>query len=281
MFTHQALFLPVLLSSVAAFMPTGTDGFTVRPATTIMNERYASDLANKTRRKTSLMVLPESVELGGPEAAQSYFFLWFFGGSGGAGVALRQFPQQLEKFMSLGRMSADGPTEGGETVGISPLCLYPRDLSKNDLAKVLSNKLSVEKMVEKGPKPNYLSEKGYLCYESFVDANKGCNPLTIRAVFDSLSTGDIVSPDVAQMKLDSYSSDQSSDFSVFKSELLKTKLTGFSSIAFLLFLLGPIVGSTCLESLAKGWFPDWPGSSNLPWSLILEPGIWTIPEYWN
>ena len=178
-------------------------------------------------------------------------------------------------------MSEDGPTEGGETVGISPLCLYPRDLSKKDVAKVLSNKMTVEKMVERGPKPNYLSEKGYLCYESFVDANKQCNPLTVRAVFDALSTGDIVAPDVAQTKLDSFYNDQSLDFSLFKAELLKTKLTGFSSIAFLLFLLGPIVGSTCLESLAKGWFPDWPGSDYLPWSLILEPGVWTIPQYWN
>jgi hypothetical protein len=244
-------------------------------AFTIPSQRYTSSLT----QTTSLKALPESVVLGGPAAAQSYFFLWFFGGSGGAGVALRQFPQQLAKFRSLTEMSGDGPTEGGETVGISPLCLYPRDLSKNDLAKVLNNKLSVEKMVEKGPKPNYLSEKGYLCYESFVDANKGCNPLTIRAVFDALSTGDIVAPDVAQMKLDSFSSDQSSE--VFKSELLKTKLTGFSSIAFLLFLLGPIVGSTCLESFARGWFPEWPGTENLPLSLLVEPGFWTIPEYWN
>jgi hypothetical protein len=45
--------------------------------------------------------------LGGPEAAQSYFFLWFFGGSGGAGVALRQFPQQLEKFNGLRAMSGE------------------------------------------------------------------------------------------------------------------------------------------------------------------------------
>lgn len=149
----------------------------------------------------------------------------------------------------------DGPTQGGETVGISPICLYPRDICKKDLAKVLSNKLSVEKMVQKGPKPNYLSEKGYLCYESFVEANKGCNPLTVRAVFDAMSTGDIVAPDVAQIKLDSFVSDET-DYSVFKSELLKTKLAGYSSIAFLLFLLGPIVGSTCLEAFLAGWFPD-------------------------
>jgi len=196
------------------------------------------------------------------------------------GVALRQFPQQYANFKKLSAMSDDGPTLGGPTVGISPFCLYPRDLSKADIDKVLRNKLTVEEMVKKGPKPNYLSEKGYLCYPSFLDANKGCNPLTVRAIFDALSTGDNVSPDVAQVKLDKIKQDMSDDRSVFKSELLKTKFVGFSSIAFLLFLLGPIVGATCLESLAAGWFPEWPGNGYLPWSLLFGPGFWTIPNYW-
>jgi len=54
----------------------------------------------------------------------------------------------------------------------------------------------------------------------------------------------------------------------------------YSSIAFLLFLLGPIVGSTCLAALAAGWFPEWPGIDNLPYSLLFGPGFWTIPGYW-
>jgi len=195
-------------------------------------------------------------------------------------VAFGQFPQQYEKFRQLYAMSDDEPTQGGETVGISPLCLYPRDLSKADLDKVLSNKLSVEKMVEKGPKVNYLSERGYLCYASFAFNNKGCNPLTVRAVFDAMSTGDNVSPEVAQANLDEFASDSSPGRAAFKNALLKTKLTGYSSIAFLLFLLGPIVGSTCLDALSAGWFPDWPGNDNMPWSLLVGPGVWTIPQYW-
>lgn len=295
--------LSILAAITVVYIPGVCNGFSLVRSSATQNAHYYT---SKSTTSTSLKVLPESIT--GPEGAQSYFYLWFFGGSGGAGVALRQFPQQIDKFNSLRSMvssckiilqhnyslsnllsiltyiwskSGEGPTLGGETVGISPLCLYPRDLSEKDLAKVLNNKLSVEKMVEKGPKPNFMSTKGYLCYDSFVDANKGCNPLTIRAVFDSLSTGDIVSPDVAQTKLDSFTNDPSSDFSIFKSELLKTKLAGFSSIAFLLFLLGPITGSTCLESFLRGWAPGWPGSDNLPWSLLIEPGIWTIPEYWN
>lgn len=165
-------------------------------------------------------------------------------------------------------------------MGISPLCLYPRDFSKADLDKVLNNKLSVVKMVEKGPQPNYLSQQGYLCYQSFAFNNKGCNPLTVRAVFDAMSTGDNVSPVVAQENLDDFRNDSSSDRATFKNALLKTKLTGYSSIAFLLFLLGPIVGSTCLDALNAGWFPDWPGGDNMPWSFVVGPGIWTVKEYW-
>lgn len=226
-------------------------------------------------RTTEKNVLPEAFT-DTPEHARGYFYLWFVGGQGGATVALGQFPAQFAKFKSLFAISADGPTESGETVGLSPLCLYPRDISKADLDKVLSNKLSVEKMVANGPKPNYLSEKGYLCFASFADANSKCNPLTIRAVFDAMSTGDIVDPSVAQSKLDEFRNDPSN----FKNSLLKTKLAGFSSIAFLLFLLGPIVGETCLEAASCGWFPDWPGGANLPWSLLLGPGFWTIPQYW-
>ena len=228
---------------------------------------------------TKINTIPETFT-NNYEDARSYFYLWFFGGSGGAGVALRQFPAQFAKFKLLFDTANDEPTLGGETIGISPLCLYPRDIYKSDLDQVLNNKLSVEKMVEIGPKVNYLSERGYLCYASFVDANKDCNPLTVRAVFDAMSTGDNVEPLVAQADLDEFANDTSSYRSVFKNRLLKTKLTGYAGIAFLLFLLGPIVGSTCLEALAYGWFPEWPGKDNLPWSLLVGPGFWTIPEYW-
>ena len=80
-------------------------------------------------------------------------------------------------------MSAEEPTAGGETIGISPLCLYPRDLSKADVDKVLNNKLSVEKMVEKGPKVSYMATKGYLCFAAFQEANQNCNPLTGKSAF--------------------------------------------------------------------------------------------------
>jgi hypothetical protein len=217
------MMLPLLL--VAATLLVGSNGF-IAPPSSRAAHLASRHISAPTSTTTSLNILPESIAAGGPDAARGYFFIWFFGGSGGGGVALRQIPQQYAKFRSLTEMKDDGPSAGGETVGLSPLCLYPRDLCQADLKKVLNNKLSVEKMVEVGPKPNYLSERGYLCYESFVAANKGCNPLTVRAVFDAMSTGDNVDPELAQSKLDLFRNDNSSDLSAFKNELLNTKLTG-------------------------------------------------------
>jgi len=254
------------LAFAFALLIPGLDGFAMHPARA--SPRASSTLVPRH-------VLPDSIT--DSDNARAYFYLWFFGGSGGAGIALRQFPLLLDKFKELEKMEDVGPTQGGETVGISALCFYPRDISRADLAQVVGNRLSVEKMVETGPKPNYLSEKGYLCYESFQAANKKCNPLTVRAVFDAMSTGDVVSPDVAQACLDSFTNDDGA----FKNALLKTKLIGYSSVATLLFLLGPIVGSTCLDGASFGWFPEWPGNDNLPWSLLIGPGFWTIPEYWT
>ena len=115
-----------------------------------------------------------------------------------------------------------------------------------DLQKILNNKLvrDVERMVKVGPKPNYLSEKGYLCYASFVDACKDCNPLTVRAVFDAMSTGDNVSPDVAQAALDSFAE----DLGEFKSALLRTKVSGKESLhSFRFRSISPIRYSADIE----------------------------------
>jgi len=102
------------------------------------------------------------------DSARRLFFLWFFGGSGGGGIAIGQFPKMYEKFQDLQSLKGQGPTVGGERIGLSPLCGYPEDLCVGDVQKILSNKMSVEKMVEKGPKDSFWAERGYLRYESFV-----------------------------------------------------------------------------------------------------------------
>ena len=171
-----------------------------------------------------------------------------------------------------------GPTLGGEKLRLNPICGYPEDICRADVEKILNNKLSVEQIVEKYPvEGNYLSSKGYLTYQAFKEANKDANPLAVRAIFDTLNTStDVCSPDVAQEKLDSYSE----NIDLIKGELIKAKLLGFSSIFTLLFLLG-LADVIAFGHARDGWFPDWPGLSNLPSSLF-DPdiGLTAIPKYW-
>lgn len=143
--------------------------------------------------------------------------------------------------------------------------------------------MTVEQMVKKGPKDSFWAERGYLRYEAFEAANPNCNPLALRAIFDALTTStSIVEPDVAQELLISFRGDGRGDgiagVELFKWTLLKSKFSGYGAIGFLLFLLG-LAAATSAEALAKGWFPEWPGLENFPVGLV-DPGVWTIPDYW-
>ena len=223
---------------------------------------------------TKLNLVPESMSSDG---ARGLFFLWFFGASGGGGIAVSAFPQMIQNFKDVQGLKDVGPTLGGPKIGLSPLCGYPQDLCLADVEKILKNKMSTEDMVKKGPKDSFWAEKGYLRYEAFEQANKKCNPLAIRVVFDALTTSvSTVSPVIAQEALDSFRGE--GGIEVFKRTLLLEKSKGYSAIAFLLFLLG-IAATTCATSLAIGWFPDWPGNDNFPIGLV-SPGFWTIPDYW-
>ena len=209
------------------------------------------------------------------EDARRLFYLWFFGGSGGGGIAIAAFPAMFERFSDMRALKGQGPSAGGENIGLSPLCGYPEDLKSADLAKILNNKMSVERMVEVGPKDSFWAERGYLRFEAFEAANKGANPLALRAVFDALTTStSTVEPDIAQELLDSFKGDTEK----FKTTLLISKAKGYSAIATLLFLLG-LATSVSAEALYKGWFPEWPGADNFPIGLV-DPGVWTIPDYW-
>jgi len=212
------------------------------------------------------------------DGARKEAFFWFFGASGGAGIARSQFPRMYQNTQVIRGLAGVGPTEGGETVGISPLCGYPQDLSKADVDKVVNNPKTVEQIVDENPKPdNFLAAKGYLVYEAFVEGNPDCNPLAIRAIFDTFSQStNVVEPNVAQQKLDSFKADPSGE--TFKNELLNSKLKGYAAIVTLLFLLG-LADVFAFRDAAMGWFPDWPGLQNFPVGLW-NPGVWTIPQYW-
>merc|ERR1711862_241250 len=162
-----------------------------------------------------------------------------------------------------------------ETIGISPLCGLPEDLKLIDIQKILNNRMTVEQMVKKGPKDSFWAEKGYLRFEAFESANKNCNPLAIRAIFDAMTTStSTVEPDIAQEYINSFRN----DINTFKQTLLITKLKGYVAIGFLVFLLG-LAAVVSIDAFARGWFPLWPGRENFPIGLI-DPGFWTIPNYW-
>lgn len=263
--------------------------FTVPPSTILLQTTNGMHMPTKshisiTRTTTSSTALSlTEIDMAEAESFRKYFYLWFFGGSGGGGIALAAFPAMYSRFSSM-RSLGDGDgdassstTLGGPTVGLSPFCLYPQDISFKDFEKIINNKMTVEQMVSRGPKDSFWAERGYLRYEAFEAANSKCNPLALRAIFDALTTStSIVEPDVAQELLISFRGDGGVE--LFKSSLLKSKFKGYSAIGFLLFLLG-IAATTSAEALGKGWFPEWPGLENFPVGLV-DPGVWTIPDYW-
>lgn len=231
-------------------------------------------------QSTSSLKVADEIIQAIPSAAESARLeagFWLVGASGGAGIARSAFPRMYKNVQTIKSLAGVGPTLGGEKVGVSPICGLPEDLSVADVNKILNNKLTVEQMVAKGPQVNFWAQKGYLTYDAYVQANTGCNPLAIRAIFDTLNTNtDLVAPDIAQEKIDSYKADPSCK--TFKNALLGAKAQGFSAILFLLFLLG-LADATAFSCASRGWFPDWPGTGHLPQGLW-NPGFWTIKDYW-
>jgi len=263
-------------SLLAAILTIQCHGFIASPRITQFHQQKSPFSITKPAIKpnTSLHLseaeLTESII-----SARQLFFLWFFGASGGGGIAVGQFPKMFSRFSATFELKDKGPSKGGETIGIIIPFIwgYPQDVSRADVESILKNKMTVEKMVQTGPK-DFWSERGYLRYDAFEAANPKSNPLAIQIIYDAISNSATVAPDVAQDALTSFQQDET--LGVLKNQLYGSKLKGYSAIGFLLFLLG-IAADTCLDALAEGWFPDWPGS--FPWGLV-NPGIWTIPDYW-
>jgi hypothetical protein len=215
---------------------------------------------------------------GDVEAARGLFYFWFFGSSGAAGVARSAFPRMYDQVTYIRSLKGVGPTLGGETLGVSPICGYPEDLAIKDVENVANNPLNVGEIVAKYPiEGNFLSKKGYLTFAAFEQANKDANPLAVRAIFDTFAQStNCCSPEIAQGKLDLYKIDLSS----INGALLKSKATGFASIAALLFLLG-FADFIAAGHAYHGWFPDWPGANNFP-ACFFDPETspLRIPDYW-
>lgn len=220
----------------------------------------------KVQNNSELRVIPAEI-LNDVEASRTQFFGWFFGASGGAGIARSAFPRMFEQVQYIQSLKGSKPSLGGETLKLSPLCGYPEDLSIKDLEKVVNNKLSIEQIAAKYPiENNFLSRKGYITFPAFEMANKGANPLAVRAVFDTFAQStDACDPFVAQDKIDAYKK----DISLIQGGLIKSKIVGYVAIISLLFLLG-LADVVAFGHARDGWFHDWK----------LSDGILNIPQYW-
>jgi len=213
-----------------------------------------------------LNVIPPEI-LEEAEGSRIQFIIWFFGASGAASIARSAFPTMYDRMSYINSLKGEGPTLGGETIGVSPLCGYPEDISVKDVEKVVNNRMPIEQMVKKFPEEdNYLASKGYVTFSAFQQANSGANPLAVRAVFDTFSQSNNLSePRVAQGKLDAYKEDVYN----IKGGLIKSKITGVATVVTLLFLLG-YADITAWGHARDGWFHYWK----------LSDGLQNIPDFW-
>lgn len=216
--------------------------------------------------------------------ARGEFLFWFFGASGGGGIGLSTLPKQFKRYQEAQKLRGVGPTNGGPTLGLpAALFGYPEDVCVADVQKIIQNPLSVKDIVKKYPEPpggDYLAvNAGYINIRAFKQANANANPLAIQVVFDSFSqANDNVQPKVAQETLDLY---KSGDLEALKSRLFVSKGATLAAASFLLFLLG-LAGAVSFSDLYQGWFPDWPGGTNFPFSMFTEANgsPFNIPDYW-
>mmetsp|Transcript_12241 Transcript_12241/g.17076 ORF Transcript_12241/g.17076 Transcript_12241/m.17076 type:complete len:283 (+) Transcript_12241:117-965(+) len=279
-FFHSFLALFAGASLVGAFAPLVRHNYHRSSMSSSTNNPIVAIAEKATTATTTTQLFLTADEIPADLGeARTAFFVWFFGASGAAGIARGAFPRMYNNTQTIKKLEGVGPTKGGDTVGLSSLCAYPVDLSIADINQILNNKLSIEQIVAKYPvEGNFLAAKGYLTFSAYEQANKGCNPLTLRAIFDCFSQStDVVNPIIAQQKVDAYKE----NLGTFKNDLLKSKLQGYMAIITLLGLLG-LADIVAFGHAYDGWFPEWPGGrENLPWGLIdPQTGPWTIPNYW-
>jgi len=202
------------------------------------------------------------------------FWLCFFGATGSAAVGRAAIPKTIDSIKLNLSLAGQGNSLGGEDLG---LIGYPETIYREDVEKVLNNPIPMSEIVEKYPVPGRMPNM--LQYESFAKVNPDANPLAIRAVFDSLVIGinkNSAPPQTAQDNIYKFREDM--DALKYQNNLGK----GIGIFAFI-FLLSLIGGADwfAFYHCWKGWFPLWPGLSNLPASLVDgNIGLIAIPKYW-
>lgn len=220
------------------------------------------------------------------ESARFAFWLCFYGAAGAASVGREIIPIRFGRLMDRKALKGKGPSLGGEEkLKLLPYVSgYPEEIMTRDVEKVINNRLSTFQMVKKFPieKETYAythmkNPPEFLYYEAFALANRGANPLAIRAVFDGIADGgDTVYAGLAQEVVESYKGDPD----LLAKKLNRSKLLSLLAFVSVICLVG-LADYFAAYHLYKGWFPTWPGASNFPFSILdKEVGFFTIPQYW-
>jgi hypothetical protein len=179
------------------------------------------------------------VDVQSVDEARNVFFLWFFGASGGAGIARSAFPRMLRNFQTVRQLAneqdeAPDSRRSDEIIPISFICGYPKPIYREDVTRIVKNPLSVEQIVSQYPiENNFLSKNGYLTYPAYQLAHPNANPFTLRVIFDSFNTNsDVCPPNQAQDILDQYQEDAMA----LSTNIVFAKLRGYLAIFTLLSL---------------------------------------------
>jgi len=166
---------------------------------------------------------------------------------------------------------------------------YAERIYLEDIQPILSNKLDAISIAtkyqdNKPEKYEYTHLKTqnippFLTFEAYQRANPTSNPVALRALFDSFSNSlggiNSISPITAQERIDEYTN----NIYTMVQRLNRSKVLGLSAFIFVLLLLG-FVDYLTIYHLWRGFFPEWNGFMNLPFSLFdREIGISVLPKF--
>lgn len=200
------------------------------------------------------------------EAARSAFVLCFAGAVGSAAVGREAIPVTYREWQKRNELKGKGTSLGGQDL---ELFGYPEPVYSKDVMSVLKNNMTVNEMMEAYPVEGALP--GYLRYESLAKANEGTSQMAVRAVFDSIAMGinkNQVNPFLAEQKMELFKE----DIGLLKENSQLTKTVGVTALVLLLSILGA-ADFFAVYHLWHGWFPEWHGFDQMPYSLFDERGI--------
>jgi len=239
-------------------------------------------------------------------SARFTFGLCFYGALGCGSIGRELLPIVFKRYETTSSLESGSGTATTTNTNVANtndedlgIWGYPEKIYRNDVEKILNNPLKPMDIAKKYPieQDKYAAERRVythmaktipsLGYDGFEKANKGANPIALRAVFDSFSNSiggsNTVSPITAQRNMDSFLVFETKRKATVSGDLAKKlnggKTTGITAFVFLVVLLG-IGDALAIFHLWKGWFPLWQGFSDMPSSLFDQDiGIAVLPSF--